>query len=185
MRNVCVALIILLCACAQQVKQGHPILASNVSNFARAIEPSKDFAVMSKWISVLEREPIISGSGEPTYKMLYDINNACNNKPYKIDFENHVWPTAKEFKRAVNGDCKGFSICKYYTLRRAGFKPEQLNLWAGDYNGIPHMVLVAELDGKEYVLDIGIESNLPLAQDYFYKHFQPAYRFNEKGWDIQ
>jgi len=172
--------LLFLIACTP-VHKGHPITISHVSNYVRDIEPTKDFVALKNWIGVLQRQPVVSGRGKPTLRALKAINANCNGKPYKL---NPVWPTAKEFSRAESGDCKGFAICKYYALRRAGFKASQLNLWSGDYNGVSHLVLVVELDSQEYVLDIGAEAHLPLAKDYFYKHFQPAYRFNENGWDV-
>ena len=172
--------LLFLIACAPAHK-GHPIHVANISNYVRDIQHTNDFSTLKEWVGVLNRQSIISGSGKPTYANMRTINTICNNKVYKL---NPAWPTPNEFKQDKSGDCKGFAICKYYALRKAGFKASQLNLWSGDYNGVSHMVLVAELDNKEYVLDIGAENGLPLAKDYFYNNFQPAYRFNENGWDV-
>lgn len=171
--------LLFLIACTP-IHQGHSIHIDNVHNFAREIYDTGRPIDMN-WINVLKRQHVESGNGKPALRAIQAINVNCNNKPYK---NNPAWPTPKEFAIANNGDCKGFAICKYYALRRAGFKADQLNLWSGDYDGHSHMILVAELDNKEYVLDIGAESGLPLAKDYFYKHFQPSYRFNENGWDV-
>lgn len=170
-------LLLLLVSCVS--KPSHPIVLSNVTNYVRDINPTEDFIVLKSWNNVLKRQSIVSGNKNPTYETIRSINNECNNKEYK---RNPIWPTPAEFKQSNTADCKGFAICKYYALRREGFRPEQLNLWSGSYQGGSHMILVAKLD-QSYVLDIGSESNLPLAKDYFNK-FQPAYRFNEKGWDV-
>lgn len=159
----------------------HPITLSHVDNFARDIEKSDDFKALKQWNEVLRKQPIIEGKGKPTYAMLKAINDKVNEKPYEITKE---WQTPAEFAKATSGDCKGYSIAKYYMLRRIGFKASQLNLWAGDYDGHSHMLLVASLDDKQYVLDIGFGNDLPEAKDYFFRHFQPAYRFNELGWDV-
>lgn len=169
--------LLFLMACAHQ---SHPLYV-HTSNYVKDIQYTSDFKVLKDWNEILQRQHIQSGNSKPTFEAIKTINSNCNNKPYR---KNPIWPTEKEFLFAKNGDCKGFAICKYYALRRAGFKAEQLNLWSGDYNGHSHMILVAELDNIQYVLDIGSESNLPLAKDYFYKNFQPAYRFNENGWDV-
>lgn len=153
----------------------------NVQNFAREIDDTSGQIVEPKWAQVLQRQHVVSGKGNPDYGDIMVVNALCNSKPYKTD---PTWPTPEEFARAATGDCKGFAICKYYALRRVGFRPEQLNLWSGDYDGHSHMILVVSLNGKQYVMDSGAEVNLPEAKDYFYKHFQPAYRFNEKGWDV-
>jgi len=169
--------LLFLIACAPH---GHPIHIKNVQNFAREINDTSKPLDMN-WINVMKRQPVVSGKDKPTLEALRAINDKCNNRAYK---ENPEWPTPKEFALADNSDCKGFSICKYYALRKVGFKPQQLNLWSGDYKGRAHMILVAEVDNQEYVLDIGAESSLPLAKDYFYKNFKPSYRFNENGWDV-
>lgn len=159
----------------------HPIYIQNVQNFVREINSSEDFITLKDWLGVLSRQHIVAGSTLPTYASMKLINDNCNRKIYKVT---PSWPTPNEFAHSASGDCKGFAICKYYALRRAGFSADQLNLWSGDYNGIPHLILVAKLNNKQFVLDIGAEANLPEAKDYFYKHFQPAYRFNENGWDV-
>lgn len=175
-----IAILLLIAACGQK-PNSHPVYIPFVNNFVRDIEHTGDFKVLREWIEVLQRQPIVSGNGKLTYAALEAVNINCNKKPYKI---NSKWPTPKEFMDALDGDCKGYAICKYYALRKAGWKASQLNLWSGDYNHRAHMMLVAELNGKQYVLDIGSESDLPEAKDYFYKNFQPAYRFNENGWDV-
>lgn len=159
----------------------YPIHLQNVTNFAREIDDESNQVVEPKWVEVMKRQPIVEGHGKPTFANMLRINSTCNAKKYSITKE---WPTPEEFAKASSGDCKGFAICKYYALRKAGFKAEQLNLWVGDYDGHSHMILAVSLNDKQYVLDVGAESNLPLAKDYFYNRFQPAYRFNEKGWDV-
>jgi predicted transglutaminase-like cysteine proteinase len=168
----------LLSACAHP--QDHPVYIKNVSNFVRAIDPTIDFEILQGWVGVMQRQQLVFNPGKPTYETLKTINDNCNKKPYEIT---PSWPTPKEFAAAEAGDCKGFAICKYYALRAAGFTADQLNFWSGDYDGYAHLILVADLNGQQYVLDI-IDPNLPLAKNYFYKHFEPAYRFNEFGWDV-
>jgi predicted transglutaminase-like cysteine proteinase len=171
----CIFIIVTISAC----NKGYPIHIQNVTNFAREINPG--FIVEKEWVLLLKKQPVISGHQKPTFEAIKRINDNCNNKAYKPDPK---WPTPREFTEAKTADCKGFAICKYYALRAVGFSANQLNLWSGDYDGHPHLILVVKLDDKQYVLDIGAEANLPEAKDYFYKRFQPAYRFNENGWDI-
>lgn len=178
--NFYVALLVtvVLQACAP-VLQGHPLYAQHVTNFVRPIEPTVDFEALKGWIGVLNRQPVLQHKGVPSYDVMKTINEDCNKKAYAVTPE---WPTPAEFTAAKSGDCKGFAICKYYKLRTAGFSANQLNLWSGDYAGHPHLVLVVSVRGIQYVLDI-VNPNLPQAQEYFYNHFQPSYRFNEFGWD--
>ncbi len=167
---------------AQATESVVPFPIKGITNFAREIDGQDVGVINPRWRQILKSEPIIEGKDKPSYNVMKAINQTCNSKPYQASEE---WQTPNEFALAKTTDCKGYSVCKYYALRAAGFKAEQLNLWSGAYNNEAHMTLVAELDDKQYVLDAGDEANLPLAQDYFYKKFIPAYRFNEKGWDIQ
>lgn len=172
--------LISLCLLSGCSTTDHKIYMQNVSNYARNIEPSNDFIVLKDWLGVLDRQPIIEGKGKPSYEVMKAINDIANNKPYKKS----GWLTPKEFNSQEYSDCKGYTIAKYYELRRAGWKASELNIWTGDYLGRSHLVLVASLEGKQYVLDIGYEGDLPEAKEYFYKRFFPAYRFNENGWDV-
>lgn len=173
MRILLIALLLASCA------HGHPITTSSTSKFSRSIETTEDFKTLKEWNAVIKRQKIERSKSKPTLDKIRMVNEECNKKAYKFDAK---WYTPNEMNNTA--DCKGFSICKYYALRKAGMTPAQLNIWSGDYDGNPHMMLVASLDNKEYALDIGSESGLPLAKDYFYKHFKPAYRFNETGWDV-
>lgn len=170
----------LLSACTQPQDHRGLLVLPYVTTYTRALPPTHDFLALHQWREVLRRQPITTGRGKPTYNTLSEINAACNDKPYQIT---PAWPTPQQFKQSLSGDCKGFAICKYYALRKAGWQAKDLNMWVGAYNGHPHVMLVAALSSEYYVLDIGSESNLPVARDYFYNHFQPTYRFNETGWD--
>lgn len=172
--------LLLLTACAEP-HQGHNFHVQGITNYARSIDHTADFDTLDEWNGVLRRSPVIEGKGKPTLAMIKAVNDKINSKPY---LANKGWLTLEEFNKADGVDCKSSAITKYYLLRHVGFKADQLNLWSGDYDGHSHMILVAKLGDKQYVLDIGAESNLPEAGDYFYKHFQPGYRFNENGWDV-
>ena len=133
--------LLLLIACAHP---GHRTYTPNITNFVRAVEPTKDFAVLKDWQATLKNPPIA--------------------------------------KQCDYGNCRDRAICRYFDMRRKGYKSSQLNLWSGDYDGNSHMILAVESNGREYVIEAdGREIE---AKDYFYKHFQPSYRFNENGWDI-
>lgn len=178
MRILFVLTLMFLSSCAHYDER--PI-TENVINFVRHINKTDDFRALHAWNNVLNKQPILSKKGIPSYQAMRKINDECNRKRYKLDPK---WPTPNEFETSPTADCKGFAICKYYALRKAGFSADQLNLWSGHYNGIPHMILAVEINNQEYVLDVGSESSLPLASKYFYRNFKPVYRFNENGWDV-
>lgn len=174
---------LVLSSCTTVPKQDHIIHLQNVHNFARHIDSSENFSVLTEWNALLKRSPVYAGQGTPTLDALRRTNETINHLPGKA-YDNTGWQTPLEFVASPVADCKGYAVAKYYALRALGFSADQLNLWSGDYKGKSHLILVAEVEGKEYVLDI-MEPELPEASTYFYKNFQPGYRLNEQGWDFE
>ena len=170
--------LLFLSACT--IPDSHKLHMEHVSNFVRPIE-KESLAPLKGWKEVLSRQPVATGANKPTYEVMKQINDDCNKKDYKLTPK---WSTPNEFAMSSTSDCKGFAVCKYYALRKAGFNADQLNLWSGDYTHKAHLMLTASINNKQYALDIGAESNLPEAKNYFYKNFQPTYRFNEMGWAV-
>lgn len=161
---------------------GHLMHMKQVNNYAREIEYSKDLRIIEPgFVNILKQQPIIFGKGIKTIEVLKKVNNEVNSKN-KFDFAPHMTPN--EFKIAKFADCKAYTTTKYYALRALGWKPEELNIWSGDYNGRAHLMLTARIGDKVYALDI-MDQSLPEAKDYFFKNFIPSYRFNEKGLDIE
>lgn len=166
---------------ADKPANGHPFVNMKVQNFVREIDKSTNLRVIAPgWIDVLQRQPIKIGKGAPSLDKLKAINDRINAKQ---SFAHAPWLTPTEFYNVKQADCKAYATTKYYELRELGWEAKDLNFWSGDYKGSPHMILVARLGDKQYVLDI-MDQSLPEAKDYFYKHFVPSYRFNEKGLDI-
>lgn len=161
--------------------QGHPTHNMNVSNFARVIDKDDSMHIIEpEWVRIMQTQPIVARKGIRTLDKMRMINDRVNSKR---SFALSPWLTPEQFYNAREADCKAYATTKYYELREAGWKAEDLNLWSGDYDGRPHLVLVARLNDKTYVLDI-MNQHLPEAKDYFYKHFVPSYRFNEIGLDV-
>lgn len=180
-------LLILFCilytpAYANKPLHGHPFHNMKVQNFVHKIDISPDLSIIEPgWVGILHRQSLEKGNGVLTFDKLKMVNNKINSKQA---FGYAPWMTPKEFSNVEFADCKAYATTKYYELRALGWKPEQLNLWAGDYDGRAHLILVARIDDKQYVLDI-MDQSLPDAKDYFYKHFVPSYRFNEIGLDVE
>ena len=89
------------------------------------------------------------------------------------------WSAPGEFF-ANGGDCEDYVISKYLSLRRLGFRADDLRLVVLiDRNRrLAHAVLVVELDGRSLVLDnlsdrVRSWSELP--------HYQPLYSLNEQA----
>ena len=160
---------------------GHPTHIERVQNYAREIDKDPQMKVIvPDWVRILQTEKIISGRGKPTLDKLRMVNDRVNSKRL---FALSPWMTPTQFYMTAEADCKAYATTKYYELRALGWKPEELNLWSGDYDGKPHLILTARLGDKVYVLDI-MNQHLPEAKDYFYKHFVPSFRFNELGVDV-
>jgi len=160
---------------------GHPTHNMIVSNYAREIDKDPQMnVIVPDWVAMMKAEKIVSGKGLPTYDKLRMVNDRVNSKQ---SFALSPWMTPQQFYIAKEADCKAYATTKYYELRAMGWKAKELNLWSGDYDGKPHLILTARLGDKVYVLDI-MNQNLPEAKDYFYRHFVPSYRFNELGVDV-
>lgn len=161
---------------------GHPTHMTHVNNYAREIEHSDDMnKIVPGFVDILNKQPIRRSIGLEILSTLDNINNEVNSKN---SFALSPWMTPDEFDKAKYADCKAYATTKYYKLRALGWSVDDLNLWSGDYDGNPHIVLTARIHDKVYVLDI-MDQHLPEAKDYFFKHFIPSYRFNEKGVDVE
>jgi len=181
------------------------VTQQNTTDWVRAIKPSETAQLArigdpkldqhwAQWQRVLKDQPIISAgtaSMAGIYKVQADCNgiftqtieNLATTTDQAIWGKEDFWATPDEFLAKGAGDCEDFAICKYYALRKLGFKPEQLNIWSGTHvsSGIYHAVLAVELNGTEYVLD-NLYGNVFKAKDYMNRYFQPRYRTNEQGW---
>jgi predicted transglutaminase-like cysteine proteinase len=115
------------------------------------------------------------------------VNRWANARPYVEDITNwglpDYWETPGEFI-AHGGDCEDFAIAKYFSLVRLGFAARDLRITivsdsrAHDF----HAVLVANIDGTEWVLDNQIAEMVPLASQ---PQYTPIYALNEQGWWLQ
>jgi predicted transglutaminase-like cysteine proteinase len=115
------------------------------------------------------------------------VNRWANAKPYVEDITNwglpDYWETPGEFI-AHGGDCEDFAIAKYFSLVRLGFAARDLRIAvvsdsrAHDF----HAVLVANIDGTEWLLDNQIAQMVPLAEA---PQYTPIYALNEQGWWLQ
>lgn len=115
------------------------------------------------------------------------VNRWANAKPYVEDITNwglpDYWETPGEFI-AHGGDCEDFAIAKYFSLVRLGFAARDLRIAvvsdsrAHDF----HAVLVANIDGTEWLLDNQIAEMVPLASQ---PQYTPIYALNEQGWWLQ
>lgn len=115
------------------------------------------------------------------------VNRWANAKPYVDDMTNWAlpdyWETPGEFL-ARGGDCEDYAIAKYFSLVRLGFASSDLRIvivsdsQAHDF----HAVLVARLDGTDWLLDNQLHDVVALAAE---PRYTPVYALNEQGWSLE
>lgn len=117
-------------------------------------------------------------------KQLIAINTFTNNHPYILDIINYgvkdYWAIVREFLQN-NGDCEDFAITKFYSLRRLGFKNNQLRIVIlQDTNlKIAHAVLAVYETNDIVILDNQVNQ---IMSHNDIKHYTPIYSINENGW---
>lgn len=112
------------------------------------------------------------------------VNAWANAKPYVEDITNwglpDYWETPGEFI-AHGGDCEDYAIAKYFSLVRLGFAPRDLRIVivsdsvAHDF----HAVLVARIDGTDWLLDNQLSEVTALSTK---PQYTAIYSLNEQGW---
>ena len=118
----------------------------------------------------------------PAATQLDELNHFINGWPYRPDPEAYGerdhWATPLEFLEH-SGDCEDYATIKYVSLRRLGFRPDQLRLVVvRDTNRkIAHAVLLVRLDQGWQVLDNLSDRILPPDR---IRHYRPYYSVNEE-----
>ncbi len=116
-------------------------------------------------------------------KQIEYVNTELNKFPYKQDNwiyqRNDHWASPSEFLKN-GGDCEDFAIIKYMTLRRLGFRADQMKIAMvyDIYSGTDHSYLVVDYGKQIFVLDSREQQTSP---HIFAKRFKAHYSFNENG----
>lgn len=132
------------------------------------------------WDAFLE-----SAAPLPPQAQLEAVARYFDNRPYIEDEPNwglsDYWATPGQFL-SRNGDCEDFAIAKYETLRRLGWRAQDLRLvYVHDMNlNIGHMVLSVRLDGTSFILD-NQAPNQVIPDDRI-RHYQPVYSLSGDTW---
>jgi len=140
---------------------------------------NSDYCANRSWKTLLVHTKSL---GE--YQKLSVINRKVNERPYVSDSlnwgKNDYWADIYEFFKK-GGDCEDFATAKYILLRKLGWKAEDLEiLVVRDMNLKQyHAILIARLNGIEYVLDSQISF---LVKAERIKHYNPVYGANERRW---
>jgi len=119
------------------------------------------------------------------WEKIISINTFVNQIRYREDIQtygiNDYWAIPQEFFDNEMGDCEDYSLSKYYALKAAGIKIDNLQIAVvKDVNiGIHHAILVVKHDGKNYVLDNRLDQVVAEEQ---LRHYKMIYTINEKNW---
>jgi len=122
-------------------------------------------------------------SGLPLMDKLARVNDAINSHPYvptQINWGRSMyWEAPFEFL-AKGGQCQDYAITKYLALREAGVPDQDLRVLVLHDTQInaDHAVLVANVDGVNYLLDNLNPRILPASQVTAYR---PYYAINQSG----
>jgi predicted transglutaminase-like cysteine proteinase len=129
---------------------------------------------VADWLAFLESE---KPKDQPT--QLADVNSFLNLHPYVFDRLNY-WETPREFA-LHDGDCKGYAIGKYFSLRLLGWKEEDLRVVVvQDLNlRVAHAVLAVYINGAIMILD---NQARQIVRADSIRHYQPYYSINETSW---
>lgn len=95
---------------------------------------------------------------------------------------NDVWLPLYQVAATLRADCKGIAFAKYFTLRRLGWRPEDLRIVMGwdDEQRDWHAVLAVRSDGETYMLDTILGLQRPQAFGFM----RMVYSISELGiWD--
>ncbi len=122
--------------------------------------------------------------GKAALNVIRDVNARMNKAKYITDKNNwgkkDYWASPGEFMSRF-GDCEDYAIIKFLSLKKLGFKENQLRVVAvKDMNlKVGHAILVVFLDGKTYVLDNQIKQVVEAAT---VRHYQPVFSINDSFW---
>jgi predicted transglutaminase-like cysteine proteinase len=179
--------------------------ASQIRLFSAAEEAHQGVRAFPKWSGVLARhaaeieaqERDCLGCAVPQWlryvdtlrnadalRQLQAVNAYVNRVTYRTDSARwgmlDHWATPREFF-AGGGDCEDYAITKYLSLRRLGWRSDDLRIVVvRDVSaGLLHAVLVAYVNGTAYVLDNLAQS---VSEHRSLRRYLPIFSLTENAW---
>ncbi len=152
-----------------------------------ACPPSNDLSICGydDWMAFLKtlegKEPLVQ---------LNEVNNRINQAKYVTDKanwgQNDYWATPAEFMSRF-GDCEDYAILKYLSLRRLGWKENDLRVVAvKDLNlKVGHAVLIVFFKHPKtgQVLSLLLDNQIKsIANAASIRHYQPVFSINKYFW---
>ena len=120
--------------------------------------------------------------------LLRSVNAFFNKFPVASDMQLYgkedYWPTLAEFFRNRSGDCKAYTLAKYFALRTLGMDAGKLRfvMVFQPANMANHAVLAVATTKGVYILDNNVRPiDLIQTQEKCASRFIPMYMLNEQG----
>ena len=165
-------------------KNWNRVLAEEKHNPSLQLTSSRLPAVdASQWLYLTSKAP---GMDEMT--RLRTVTAFFNKFPAASDMVNYGvedhWPTLTEFFSRRSGDCKAYTLSKYFALRALGIHDDRLRIVLVH---IParkanHAILAVNTAKGVFILDNNtVPSDLILPQEKFSSQFIPLFMINEQG----
>lgn len=143
------------------------------------------FCSYDDWLNFLKelegKEPLVQ---------LNEVNKRVNQAKYVTDTanwgQNDYWATPAEFMSKF-GDCEDYAILKYLSLRRLGWKENDLRVVAvKDMNlKVGHAVLVVFFKHPQngQILTLLLDNQIPnIVNAASIRHYQPVFSINKYFW---
>ncbi len=127
---------------------------------------------------------LASLEGKDKRVQIEEVSRYVNQASYRSDRSNYgrrdYWATPVELF-ARGGDCEDYAIAKFVALRALGFSNSDMRLVVvQDLNrGLPHAVVVVQVDDQALVLDNQLSRVVPAQR---LRHYRPLYSVNEEHW---
>jgi predicted transglutaminase-like cysteine proteinase len=158
-----------------QTEQTSPCLQRNTSCLPPADAP--------QWLYLARKAPTMD---EMT--LLRTVTAFFNKFPSASDLANYGvddrWPTLADFFSHRSGDCKAYTLSKYFALRALGLQDDQLRIVLVHLpkRKANHAMLAVSTAKGVFILDNNTRPlDLILPQDKFSSQCIPLFMLNEKG----
>ncbi|MDR2694845.1 MAG: transglutaminase-like cysteine peptidase [Deltaproteobacteria bacterium] len=158
-----------------QAEQHNPCLQRNASCLPQTDAP--------QWLYLARKAPAMD-----EMELLRTVNAFFNKFPSAPDIKNYGvgdhWPTLAEFFSRRSGDCKAYTLSKYFALRALGMRDDKLRIvlvHLPERKENHAMLAVATARGV-FILDNNVRpKDLILPQEHFASRCIPLFMLNETG----
>jgi len=136
-----------------------------------------------QWVYLASKAPAME-----EMELLRSVNAFFNKFPSASDMDNYGmedhWPTLADVFSHRSGDCKAYTLSKYFALRALGLPDDKLRIVLVHLpkRGANHAVLAVDTAKGVFILDNNTRPlDLILPEEKFSTQFIPLFMLNEKG----